>query len=545
MHFHRRWVLGGAGTAVAVAALAWPRPDSGALHLSTGSARIFHRGNAAEPATLDPHKASTVWEDWIMGDMFVGLMHQDPQGNPIPAACESLTASADGLTYIVKLREHNWSDGTPVTADDYVYSFRRIADPKTAAQYVSILFPIYDIQAAVDGKVKPEDVGVRALDERTLEIRLLFQVPYMDQLLMHQTTYAVPRHIVEKHGDDWLNPRNIVTNGPFVLREWVPNEHILVVKNPHFFAADTVKFDQVYFYPTEDTAAALKRFRAGALDIVNRCPSTTEVARLRKTMPREIKIAPFVATYYLAVNQTRAPFSDVRVRQALAMAIDRETLVDKVLRVGQIAAYNVVPPGMPHYPYSGQARFRTMPMQQRLERAKALLSEAGFGPGNPLTFDFSTYNTLEAKLTAVALQAMWQTAGVDMHIRPIDSQILFDTLRKRDFAVAHTGWIADYRDPKNFMFLFQSSSPDLNYGGYSNAEFDNLVANSDHIRDPQARLQTLADAEQILMDDVGTIPLMHDVTRDMVSPQVKGWIPNVTNFNRSRWLSLDRSIQSA
>ena len=542
--FNRRWALTGGGTLLAATALAWPRPREG-LRLSHGDPLTFHRGNAAEPATLDPHKASTVWEDWIIGEMFVGLMHQDPAGNPIPSACESFTGSSDGLTYTFKLREHNWSDGMPVTAEDFVYSFRRIADPKTAAQYVSILFPIVGVQDSVDGKIKPEDIGVRALDPRTLEIKVSYQVPYINQLVMHQTTYPVPRHMLEKVGDEWLKPEHIVTNGPFILKEWVANDHILVVKNPRFFAADKVRFERIYFYPTEDAAAALKRFRAGELDIVNRCPPTTEVPLLRKTLPRELKIAPFVANYYLAVNQTRPPFNDFRLRQALALAIDRETLVNKVIRVGQLPAYNIVPPGMPGYSYAAQARFRAMPMAERLIKAKALLAEAGYGPDNSLAFDFSTYNSIEAKTTAITLQAMWHEVGVKMRIKPLDSQILYDTLRKRDFVVAHNGWIADYRDPKNFMFLFQTSSPELNYGGYSNPKYDRLVAQADVIRDPNARLQGLAEAEQLLLDEMGAIPLMFDVTRDMVSPQVKGWIPNVTNMNRSRYLSLDRSIQTA
>jgi oligopeptide transport system substrate-binding protein len=232
------------------------------------------------------------------------------------------------------------------------------------------------------------------------------------------------------------------------------------------------------------------------------------------------------------------------VRQALAMAIDRETLANKLLRIDQIPAYNIVPPGMPHYSYAAQARWRGLPMAAKLEHAKALLAAAGFGPANPLSFEFSTYNIIEAKLMAVTIQAMWHNAGIDMRIRPLDSQILFDTLRKRDFSVAHAGWVADFRDPKNFMFLFQSSSPDMNYSAYANPKFDALVAGSDTIRDPMARLAALAEAEQLVIDDVAAITLIHDVTRDMVSPQVQGWIPNVTNVNRSRYIALDRSVQT-
>jgi len=538
--WNRRLALaGGAALAAGTGYLALPKRGGGhGFNLSHADPHILVRGNSAEPTTLDPHKATTIWEDWIMGDMFVGLMHQNAKADPVPQACESVTVSDDGLTFTIKLREHVWSDGVPVTADDYVFSFRRIADPKTAAQYVSILYPIRNMRLAAEGKVKPEEIGVKALDSRTLQIEMLYQTPYINQLLMHQTTYAVPRHVVEKHGDAWLKPENFVCNGPFLLKAWIPNDHIRVVKNPRFFGAADVKLNEIIYFPTQDVSAALKRFRAGELDIANRCPPPDQVVILRKSIPDQVKINPFIA-----VNQTRRPFNDVRVRTALSMALDRETLANKVVRIGQIPAYNVVPPGMPGYSYAARSGFASLPMAARLEKARSLLAEAGFGPQNPLRFNFSIYNTKEWRHWSVVLQYMWRSIGVDMHIVPLDSQILYDYLRKKDFDLSSAGWVADYRDPKNFLFLFQTSTTDLNYGSYSNARYDRLVAQSDTIRDAGARLEVIAQAEQQLLDDCGVIPLLHDVTRDMVSPQVRGWIPNVANFNRSRYLSLDRGIQ--
>ena len=539
-------MAGGAALAAGGATLALRQQGGRGFNLSHSDPHVLMRGNSAEPTTLDPHKSASIWEDWIIGDMFVGLMHQDIKGDPVPQACESIAESQDGLTFTIKLRDHVWSDGVPVTADDFVYSFRRIANPKTAAQYVSILYPIRNMQQAAEGKVKPEDIGVKALDRpHPADRPLQYQTPYLNQLLMHQTTYAVPRHVVEKYGDDWLKPENFVSNGPFLLKAWVPNDHVRVVKNLRFFGAAEVKLNEVYYFPTQDATAALKRFRAGELDIANRCPPPDDVVILRRTIPNEVKINPFISTYFLPVNQTRKPFTDIRVRRALAMALDRETLVDKVARIGQLAAYNVIPPGMPGYSYAPKMDFASLPLAARQQKARALLEEAGFGPSNPLRFNFSIYNSKEFRRWSIVLQYMWRTVGVDMHILPLDSQILYDYLRKKDFDVATAGWVADYRDPKNYLTLFQTSTTDLNYGSYSNPRYDNLVAQSDTIRDPAARLTALAQAEQQLLDDCGVIPLMHDVTRDMVSPQVSGWIPNVTNFNRSRYLSLDRSIQTS
>jgi len=544
--WNRRLVaLGGtvAGAGLAWTALRRPKQATG-INFPTGLPRTLRRGNGAEPATLDPHRLVTQWEDWIVGDMMVGLMHQDAAGNPIPAAATGFTTSADGLTHTVRLRPHDWSDGVPVTAEDYVFSLRRIADPKTAAQYVSILYPIVNMQEAAEGKLPPASIGVRAIDPQTLEIRTHYQTPYIDQLLMHQTMYAVPRHVVEKHGDAWLKPQNIAVNGPFILKEWIPNDHIRLAKNPRFYDAANVALDEVWFYPTEDANAAVKRFRAGELDLCNRCPAQPQAAGIAKELPGVMQTTPFIASYFILANESRPPFNDPRVREALSLAIDRETLTDKVLRVGSLPAYNLVPPGMPDYPYSARLHFKGMALAQRQQRARDLLAAAGFGPGKPLNFDFTTYNKVEWKLVAVALQAMWAEVGIRMRPLPIDSQIMFAMERSHDFDVCTSGWVADYRDPKNFLFLFQTSSTDLNYGVYSNPKFDAMAEQSDQIRDPQARLALMANAEQLLLDDTGVIPLYHDVTRDMVSPQVKGWISNPSDFNRSRWLSLDRNVQS-
>ena len=537
--------LGGAALGLGAAWAAFRRPQTQTgVNFPKGMPRTLRRGNGAEPATLDPHLLVTQWEDWIVGDMMVGLMHQDAGGNPVPAAATGFTTSADGLTHTITLREHVWSDGMPVTADDYVFSLRRIADPKTAAQYVSILYPLVNMQEAAEGKLPPDAIGVRAIDSRTLEIRTHYQTPYIGQLLMHQTMYAVPRHVVEKHGAAWMKPENIAVNGPFILKEWIPNDHVRLVKNPRFYDAANVALDEVWFYPTEDANAAVKRFRAGELDLCNRCPAQPQVPGIRKEMPGVMQISPFIASYFLVANESRPPFNDPRVREALSLSMDRETLTDKVLRAGALPAYNLIPRGMPDYPYSAKLYFKGMPLAQRQEKARALLAAAGFGPGNPLTFDLTTYNKVEWKLAAVALQAMWAEVGIRMRPLPIDSQIMYAMERSHDFAVCTTGWVADYRDPKNFLFLFQTSSTDLNYGLYSNPKFDGMVEQSDHVRDPQARLALMTQAEQRLLDDMGVIPLYHDVTRDMVSPQVKGWISNPADFNRSRWLSLDRSVQS-
>lgn len=539
---NRRMLIGaGAAAAIAGTALALHGGSGSELAHVKADPKTLRRGNGAEPDTLDPHKASGNWENNIIGDMFMGLMTDGPDANPIPGAAESYSASADGLVYTFKLRDHTWSDGVPVTAHDYVYSFRRILNPKTAAQYASILYPIKNAELVYSGKLPVDQVGVRAIDDKTLEIAFQFEVPYIAQLLMHYTTFAVPQHVLEKHGDDWLKPQNIVTNGPYVLKEWIPNDHVWLAKNPRFYAKDSVKIENVYFYPTQDASAALKRFRGGEFDLITDSIPPQQIDWLRRNMPRELRLFPFILNQYVQFNVHRKPFDDVRVRIALSLAIDREIITAKITRANEKPAYSLVPPGMPDYPGRAQIKFKSMPMGARIAKAKSLLAEAGFGPNNPLTFDYNIMNTTETKIVSVALQEMWRQVGAVVQLVPSDSQVHYDLLRKRDFSVGWAGWIADYRDPKNYLFLFESTTVDLNYGGYSNPKYDAVVAASDNERDAARRAVLLEQAEQMLLDDVAVAPVYFGVTRDLVSLQVKGWISNNVNINRTRFLSLDRN----
>lgn len=535
-------MAGGAVVAAGVGAFAFKGSSSRGFTLSTADDKTLNRGNGAEPDTLDPHKAQGQWEYNIIGDMFVGLMTEDIAGNPAFGAAESYSASEDGLTYRFNIRDHKWSDGVPVTAHDFVFSFRRIADPKFAAQYVSILYPIKNMEAAASGKVPIDQIGVRAIGDKTLEMQFHFQVPYIAQLLTHFAAFGVPRHVVERHGDAWLLPENIVVNGPYTLKEWRPNDHVQLVKNPQFFDAANVKIERVFFYPTPDAEAALKRVRGGEIDLLDDSLPPQKIDWLRANMVKELRLTPFILSRYVQFNLKRKPFNDVRVRTALSLAINREIICSRVARAGEQPAYALIPPGMPDYPAKAHAPFHAMPMADRAVKAKQLLAEAGFGPNNPLTFDFAMILNSETKLISVALQEMWRQVGVNIRLIPSDSQIHYQTLRNHQFDVAWSGWVADYRDPKNYLFLFESATTDMNYGTYASPKFDALMAKSDNERDPKVRANFLAQAEQVILDDAAIAPVFFGVTRDLVSPQVKGWVSNNINVNRTRFLSLDRAI---
>ncbi|MBL8781018.1 MAG: peptide ABC transporter substrate-binding protein, partial [Alphaproteobacteria bacterium] len=273
----------------------WPlcRLMFAALVLSLGVAsadagKVLHRGNGSEPYSLDPHRTTGVWESHIIGDMLVGLYTEDAIGQPIFGAAENAVTSEDGLTWTFKIRPHTWSDGVPVSAEDFVFAYQRILDPKTAAQYANVLYAIKNAQKVNKGDLPVSALGVRAVDASTLVIELDHPAPYLPQLLTHHTATPLPRALVQKVGNDWTKPGTMVSNGPYLLTEWRPHDHVKLVKNPKFFDAATVKIDEVYFYPIEDDLAALKRYRAGELDTNERWP-LTEHKWLRENIPNEAR----------------------------------------------------------------------------------------------------------------------------------------------------------------------------------------------------------------------------------------------------------------
>lgn len=539
----RRTLMGAATIAALAGGTAFALRGQGASRHVISDSKTLNRGNSAEPDSLDPHKAQGIYEASIIGDMFVGLMTEDAASDPVPGAAKSYSASEDGLVYTFKLRDLIWSDGVPVTAHDFVFSLRRLMDPKTAGQYATILYVIKNAEAVNGGRMPLDALGVRAVNDRTLEITFNVQVPYVAQLLTHFTSYAVPQHVIEKHGEAWLHPSNIVVNGPFILKEWVANDHVLLVKNPHFYDADTIEIEKVYYYPTPDYSAALKRFRAGELDVNVGVPSQ-EIDWVRTNLPRSVHIAPWIDTEYLQFNLTRPPFNDVRVRKAVSMAIDREIIASRVMRAGERAAYAFVPPNMPGYPGKAHCDFKPLPMNERIAQAKALLAAAGYDENNPLTFEYNFQDQSDPRLVAVALQAMWKQIGAQVQLASVETLVHYNLMRKQQFSIGEAGWSADYRDAKDFLMLWQTVSRDMNYGRYSNPRYDNLIDLSDQERDPVKRGLLLQQAEQVSLDDVAYVPIYFGTSRLLVSPEIRGWVDNNMAINRSRYLSLDRSRPS-
>jgi len=496
------------------------------------------KGNGSEPATLDPHKATGTWEDNIVSDVIVGLVTDDAAGRAIPGMAERWTTSPDGLTWTFYLRDALWSDGVPVTADDFVFSLRRIMLPDTASEYASLLYLIKNAQAVNEGKAAKETLGVRAITPKVLEITLEHPAPYLLELAKHQTMYPVPRHVVEKWGAAWSQPAHYVGNGPFRLTEWRLGDYVKVVKNPRFYDADKVCLDEIYYYPTNDAISAERRVKRGELD-VNDDIQSNRIAFLRQQMPGYVRTHTYLGVAYLVFNTHVPAFKDRRVRVALDMAIDRDFITRKLLRGGQVPAYTFVPPGVANYQPATPPVWAKWPLERRQAAARVLLAQAGYGPGSPLRTSIKHRNTPDPMLFMPAIQADWKAIGVHADLMQNETQIAYAAYRARDFEVADAAWIADFNDAMSFLYLQQSSTGAQNYGDYKSPVFDALLAKADHQPDAKLRANDLAEAEAVMLRDATVAPVFFYVNKNLVSPKVTGWVDNIIDHHRSKYLCFE------
>jgi oligopeptide transport system substrate-binding protein len=504
---------------------------------------VFRRGNVAEPETLDPNMTSGVQDNEIIGDLMVGLMMQSPEATPVPGMATHWETSTDGLVWTFHLREAQWSDGNPVTADDFVFSWRRILDPATAASYAYFLYLVKNAITINAGKLPGTTLGVRAIDARTFEIQLVHPAPYLLEMLTHTSTMPLPRHMVAAKGPQWTRPGTYVGNGPFVLKQWVANEYVLVEKNPRFYDAANVALNQVIFYPTADYNAAMQRLRAGELDFQDRFPEQ-QIAWIKKNLPETIHPLPQLITDMIAFNHKRKPFDDIHVREAINLALNREAITSRVLRAGHLPAYTVVPPGIVNFPHTTSLNFRAMPYPQRMERARNLMQAAGYGANRRLK---TTYKIRAAtpgiyRAIAASVQQMLAQIYVDISIIPNDMQVFYPAIQAHDFDIAQSGWAADFNDASNFLDLFRTGGGN-NWGEYSNPAFDAMLESAQHDLNLESRGHKLAAAETIMLNDFAVAPLYYWTSLNMIWPYVKGFKSNASDFHRSRWISIDQAAR--
>ncbi|KST59598.1 ABC transporter substrate-binding protein [Methylobacterium sp. GXS13] len=523
----RAWLAG--ATALAVARPAW-----------AGEAALYRRGNDADPETLDPHRSSSVAEAHILRDLFDGFLTYDNHGAIIPGAARSWTVSEDGLTFRFVLRpDGKWSTGEPVTAEDFVYAFRRMLAPATGAKYAEILSPIRGAAAVNRGEIAGDALGVIAEGSLALLITLEQPTPYFLELLTHQTALPVHRGSVERYGDSFTRPGNFVTNGPYRLIDRVPGGAITLEVNPHHPDAAAIAIRRVAFLPMADMSAAVRRYAAGELDSLSELP-VDQIVDLRRRFGSQVVLGPSLGLEVLAINTRKAPFSDRRVRQALSLLIDREYLAEGLYGGTMSPAYSICPPGIDNYRTPPETEGRQgLPIDHEAE-ARRLPRRPGFGPGRPLTVEYRFNVSDNNRNTAVAVAEMWRDLGIETRFVYTDAKTHFAFLRDGGaFDVARYAWIADYSDPQNFLFLLQSGNDGLNAGRWSDAGYDALLAKAASERDLTRRADMLYDAETIALRELPWIPLMHYRSKALIAPRLHGYTPNVRNAAPTRFLRLD------
>ena len=504
---------------------------------------VLRRGNSGEPTSLDPHHVSMDIEISIMDDLFEGLTTCNAAAEIVPGVASRWTVSDDKLVYTFTLRpEAQWSDGTPVTAQDFVYSLRRVEDPKTAADYATLLYQIKNAEKVNTGALPLEALGVKAIDDRTLEISLERPVPFLLAILANPAAYPVKQANIEAEGSDFTKPGKLISNGAFTLTDHIANDHLTLTKNAHYWDAAHTRLDSLIFLPLDDEAAATNRFEAGELDINNDFP-LTDLKLLRSKLGDQVHLSPMLAISYLVFDMRTPPFNDVRVRRALSMAIDRDFISREIYSNAQLPGYSFVTPGLPTYGTPSSADFATMSQLDREDAAVKLMSEAGYGKtGKPLEVEIRSVTNATAEKSSTAIADMWKTLfGAKVTITNSDGATHFAYLSDGGpFQVSRAAWGADYPDAETFLALGISTNTAFNYGHWVNTDFDALMKTSYGEQDPAARNAILHKAEAIMMAEQPVAPLFYAVNRALISTKVKGWIDNAPDRHPSRFLSVEK-----
>jgi oligopeptide transport system substrate-binding protein len=497
-------------------------------------------GNGAEPRDLDPHIVIAYTDYNILVALFEGLTVLDEAtSKPLPGMAERWDISADGLTYTFHLRtDALWSNGDPVTADDFVFSMERILSPEMASEYAYMLAPIQGAEDYTAGKIKNfADVGAHALDLHTLQLTLARPTPYLLSLAAHQSWFPVPKATVLKfgtahqRGTAWTKPGNIVSNGAFMLETWAPDERIVVKKNPRYYAAAENHLEQVVFFPIGDPSVEERNFRTGQLHATYSIP-VNRVATYRAQTPSPLRVEVLLETNYFRFNVTKPPFDDPRVRRALSLAIDRAALVHSVMQDTRLPANSLVPPNTAGYNSTGRAG-------TDFAAARQLLAEAGFpeGRGFPkVEIQFSP-PVLEPRAVE-AIQEMWRKElGIEVDIAQLEYRVQIDNQHLLNYQISASRWIGDYNDPSTFTDLMTSQSGN-NDTGWKIPAYDKLVEAAGRERDEAKRYALLQQAEKFMLDDAPIAPLFFGTRTYLIRPEVKGWVPTLLGIHRYQTLSL-------
>lgn len=492
------------------------------------------RNNGSEPSSLDPHKVESDVEFNIISDLFEGLVSVSPGGEIQPRLAEKWE-NKDNTVWTFHLRPGvTWSDGTAITAPDIVWSWQRLVSPATASPYAS--YPgnmhIVNAQDIAQGKKTPDTLGVKAIDDATLEVTLSQPNAAFLPMLAHPSLVPVDKVLVNRFGEKWTKPEHMVTSGAYKLSQWVVNERIVAERNPRYWDnADTV-INKVTYLPISSEAADVNRYKAGEIDIVYTVP-INQFAQLKKTMGDQLDVSPQLATYYYEFNTTKPPFNDPRVRLALNMALDKDIIAEKVLGQGQRPAWLISQPDIGgvklHNP-----DYASWPRDKRIAEAKKLLSEAGYNDSHPLVFNL-LYNTSEShQRVAIAASSMWKkNLGVEAKLQNQEWKTMLDTMHTHNFDAVRYAWIADYDDAATFLNNFRTGDSE-NTSQYSNPAYDEALRNAAKAPDVATRGKFYQQAEDLLGKDVPAVPVYHYVRTHLVKPWVGGFTPDKLGYYFTR-----------
>jgi oligopeptide transport system substrate-binding protein len=506
---------------------------------------ILYLGNGQEPQDLDPHTVTGVSEQRIISALLEGLVVENPKSlKPEPGVAKSWKVGDNGLVYTFDLRKNaEWSNGDPVTAKDFVYSFKRVLTPTLGAQNAYMLYCMKNAEAYNKGKIKDfSKVGVKAINKHTLRITLEKPIPYFLSLLTNMAWFPVNRKIIEKfgrmnqRGSKWTLPANYVGNGPFKLKTWKINSVIKVEKNEKYWDAKNVKLNEVNFFPISDNQAEERAFRGGQLHVTYTVP-TSKIEKYQKNKPDIISVAPYLGTYYYVINVRKTPLNDTKVRRALSLAIDRRSLAENVVKGGKLPAYSFTPPNTAGYTADAQ-------IKESIENARKLLADAGFPEGKGLPVFEIMYNTSNRnRKMAEAVQEMWRkNLNVTVELVNKDWKVYLDTFRTKNYTIAGCSWIGDYADPNTFLDMWVSGSGN-NRAGWSNKQYDKLIKDASDADNNGERYKLFRKAEDILMEQAPIIPLFYYTSLFLKKPEVKGWYQNILDHHplKGVHLSSDRT----
>ncbi len=484
------------------------------------------RSNGNEPASLDPHKVESDVEFNIISDLFDGLVAVKPDGSIEPRLAESWE-NKDNTVWTFHLRPGiTWSDGSPITAQDVVWSWQRLVTPATASPYASYPGNMHIMNAAdiALGKKTPDTLGVKAINDTTLEVTLTQPTSAFLAMLAHPSMVPLDKVLIGRYGDKWVKPEHFVGSGAYHLSQWVVNERIVAERNPRYWNDKQTVINKVTYLPIRSEAADVNRYKAGEVDIVYTLP-INQFSQLKKTLGSEVDVSPQLATYYYEFNTTKAPFNDARVRRALNMALDKDIIADKVMGQGQRPAWVISQPEIGGVKLNGPD-YASWPRDKRIAEAKKLLAEAGFNDAHPLSFNL-LYNTSEShQRVAIAASSMWKkNLGVEAKLQNQEWKTMLDAMHTGNFDVVRYAWIADYDDASTFLNTFRTGDSE-NTAKYSNPDYDAALLDAAKTQDAAQRARDYQKAEDLLARDVPAIPVYHYVRTHLVKPWVGGFTPD-------------------